>query len=87
MNYLQRLASNPNQRWTEFKLGLAIFVAGAMAILVGAQYWIWLQIPGLLLLAIGALIAAKGYAGILIYRLSGSFNKVKPPASLFDKDK
>lgn len=87
MNWLQRLASDPTQRWTEFKLGLGIFVVGAIAILAGAKYWIWLQVPGVLLIALGGIIAAKGYAGILLFRLSSSFNKSKPPASLFDKDK
>jgi hypothetical protein len=87
LNYLQRLANEPTKRWAEFKLGLGIFVLGVMAILAGAKYWIWLQIPGLLLLVIGSVIAGKGYLGILIFRLSYSFKGTKPPASLFDKDK
>ncbi|MDP5029857.1 MAG: hypothetical protein NWQ54_08830 [Paraglaciecola sp.] len=87
MNWLHRFANDTPRRWTEFKLGLGIFTAGAILILVGAQDWIWLQVPGLLLLVVGGLVAARGYLGILVFRLTGSFNKAKPPASLFDTDK
>ncbi|WP_340677203.1 hypothetical protein [Paraglaciecola sp.] len=86
MNWLQKLANQPDKRWAEFKLGLGIFVVGVMLILAGARWWIWLQIPALLFLLVGSLIAAKGYLGILVYRLTINFKKVKPPAQ-FDKDK
>ena len=85
-NWLRALASQPTQRWAEFKLGLGIFVCGVLLILAGARWWVWLQIPGLGCLLVGGLLAAKAYLGILIYRLTLNLKKVKPPAE-FDKDK
>jgi NhaP-type Na+/H+ or K+/H+ antiporter len=86
MNWLQKLANQPDKRWAEFKLGLGIFVLGVILVLAGARWWIWLQIPGVLCLLVGSVIAAKGYLGILFYRLTSHFKNVKPPAE-FDKDK
>lgn len=82
-NWFKRLADNPNQSWRRFTLGLGIFGVGAVLILLGAQYWFWLQIPGLLLLVIGLIPAAIGYFGILAHRMTAGFKR--PPAS-FDKD-
>ncbi len=83
-NWLQRLGSNPEKSWSRFKLGLVIFSAGAALILLGARYWVWLQVIGLLFLIAGTIPAAVGYAGILAYRLTAGF---KPPPASFDKDK
>ncbi|MGJ8679791.1 hypothetical protein [Paraglaciecola sp.] len=82
-NWLNRLADNPNKSWARFKLGLGIFCVGAVLILLGARYWFWLQIPGLLLIAIGIIPAIIGYLGILAHRMTAGF---KPPPSSFDKD-
>ncbi|MGS2721080.1 hypothetical protein [Paraglaciecola aestuariivivens] len=81
---MQKLAKDPHTSWIQFKRGVGIFCIGAVGILLGAKYYYWLQIPGLLLLVIGSLYAIKGYFGILAYRMSASFT---PPPSRFDKDK
>lgn len=83
-NWLQRLANDPHQSWTKFKRGLGLFCIGAVLILLGAKYFIWLQIPGLFFLAIGLIFAIVGYVGILAHRLTAGF---KPPPDFFDKDK
>ncbi|WP_158972669.1 hypothetical protein [Paraglaciecola sp. L3A3] len=83
-NWLQRLANNPNKSWSRFKLGLGIFCLGALLILLGAKYWFWLQVPGLILITIGLVPAIIGYLGILAHRMTAGFKK--PPTS-FDKDK
>jgi hypothetical protein len=63
---------------------LGIFCIGVVLILAGAKYSPFLQIPGLVILAIGSLYSIKGYLGILAFRMTASF---KPPPSEFDKDK
>lgn len=83
-NWLQRLANDPNKSWGRFKLGLGIFCVGAILILIGAKYWFWLQIPGLIILAVGLVPAIIGYLGILAHRMMAGF---KRPPSSFDKDK
>lgn len=55
-----------------------------MAILVGAKFAPIIQIPGLVLLAVGSLYSLRGYLGILAHRMTASF---KAPPSEFDKDK
>lgn len=87
MQRLKSYINNPNKRWAEFKLGLIIFSAGAVLIIAGNQLWLWLQIPGLMVLFVGSLIAAKGYFGILLFRLTNGMRQLKPPPSEFDKDK
>lgn len=88
INWLQRLANNPNKSWARFKLGLGIFCMGAVLILIGAKgdakYWFWLQVPGLILIAVGLVPAIIGYLGILAHRMTAGF---KRPPSSFDKDK
>ena len=66
--------------WAEFKLGLALFVVGVLLIFAGARFWVWLQIPGLLILAAGGLIAGKGYLGIFANRFAQTLNRTKPPS-------
>lgn len=83
-NWLQRLGSQPSKSWARFKLGLVIFCIGAALVLLGAKYWLWLQVVGLIFLVAGIVPAAIGYAGILAYRLTAGF---KPPPSFSDKDK
>ncbi len=83
-SWLARLANDPIKSWQRFKLGLIVFCVGAALILLGAQFWVWLQVVGLILLAIGIVPAAWGYAGMLAHRLLSGF---KPPPSSFDKDK
>lgn len=87
MQWFKHYINDPKKRWNEFKFGLTLFIAGAIFILAGNKYWIWLQVIGLIILAVGLLLAAKGYLGILGFRLSSAFKQLKPPPSRFDKDK
>mgnify|MGYP006945857709 CR=1 FL=1 len=84
INWLQRLANEPNKSWALFKRGLGLFCLGAIIILIGTKFVPIIQISGLILLTIGSLYAFRGYLGILAHRLTTSF---KPPPSQFDKDK
>lgn len=93
INWLQRLANDLNKSWAFFKRGLGFFFLGVVAILIGAKYAPIIQIPGLVLLAVGSLYSVRGYLGILAHRLTVNF---KPPPSNFklnslsddsDKDK
>ncbi len=83
-NLIFKLGSNPNKSWADFKIGLVVFVAGVCFIYAGAAFWVWLQIPGVLLLAIGFLFALKGYLGIFANRFSQTLNRLTPPD---EKDK
>ena len=82
--WLQKLATDPNKSWADFKVGLGVFVLGVILILLGAQGLYWLQIPGLICLGVGCFFAAKGYLGILVYRMGNAFKGPRPP---FDTDK
>ena len=75
---MQRLANDPIKSWAFFKRGLGIFCLGAIVVLLGAKYAPIIQIPGLILLAVGSLYSIRGYLGILANRMTASF---KPPAS------
>ena len=83
-NLLNRLARQPMLSWQRFKRGLILFGLGVALILSGAKWWVWLQLPGILMLGAGIAFAAWGYAGLLAYRLTQAFNRPAPP-SLFDK--
>lgn len=78
---LFRLGDNPQKSWANFKVGLGIFVVGSIFILAGSKFSYWLQIPGLVCLLIGGLLAAKGYLGIFANRFSRTLNSLKPPSS------
>ncbi|UAA38883.1 hypothetical protein KIH87_00450 [Paraneptunicella aestuarii] len=78
---INKLAQSPDVSWKRFKIGLVCFALSVVLILVGAQSFVLLQIPGLILLVIGLLIAARGYIGIVCYRLS-QFKPPKPPPGL-----
>jgi hypothetical protein len=80
INWLQRLGSDPNKSWAYFKRGLGIFCFGVVAILIGAKFAPIVQIPGLILLAVGSLYSIRGYLGILAHRMTASFKP--PPSSL-----
>ena len=76
---IYKLGQNPTKSWAEFKLGLFVFVVGVVLIFAGARFWIWLQIPAILLLAAGFLIAGKGYIGIFSNRFAQTLNRLSPP--------
>lgn len=81
---IQRIAEDLNKSWALFKRGLGIFGVGAIVILVGAKYAPIIQIPGLIILAIGSLYAARGYLGIIVHRMTSSF---KLPPSENDRER
>ncbi|MFA3790961.1 hypothetical protein AB6T38_07570 [Aliiglaciecola sp. SL4] len=74
-NWLYKMGSDPHKSWADFKIGLTIFIAGVIAIFAGLKLWIWLQIPGVLMLALGLIFAAKGYLGIFANRFSQTLNR------------
>lgn len=74
---LTRLGNDPHKSWADFKIGLGVFILGVVLILAGAQYWVWLQLPGLLALVIGFGYAAKGYIGIFSHRFSQTLSQLK----------
>lgn len=75
-NLIFKLGSDPHKSWSDFRLGLGIFVVGVALLYVGAVYWIWLQIPGIAILALGFAIAAKGYLGIFANRFAQTLNRL-----------
>ncbi|WP_416306837.1 hypothetical protein [Neptunicella sp. SCSIO 80796] len=79
-NLVYRAGANPRKSWRLFIIGLGIFALGVLFILFGAQQYYLLQIPGLVLLLTGFLIAAWGYFGIFANRFSQLLNRVKPPS-------
>ncbi|GAA6183907.1 MULTISPECIES: hypothetical protein [Aliiglaciecola] len=74
-NWLYKMGSNPHKSWADFKIGLTVFIAGVICIFGGLKLWIWLQIPGVLLLALGLIFAAKGYLGIFANRFSQTLSQ------------
>ena len=83
-SWFDKVANDANKSWADFKVGLGVFVVGVILIIAGAKGWHLLQIPGLICIGIGSIIAAKGYAGIFIYRMKKAFKRPAPPS---DKDK
>lgn len=75
-NLLFRLGSDPQLSWARFKKGLAFFVLGVVLLYAGALYWIWLQIPAVVLLSFGFITAAYGYLGIFANRFSQTLNRL-----------
>ncbi|WP_041714148.1 hypothetical protein [Paraglaciecola sp. T6c] len=71
---LSKLVADPHKSWGRFKYGLGFFVIGVILILIGSQNWVWLQIPGLIGLGIGCVLALYGYIGILAYRMQNAFS-------------
>jgi hypothetical protein len=83
-SWLSKLVTDINKSWAYFKVGLGIFAIGVVLILVGRQSLYWIQIPGLLCIAIGSVFAAKGYVGIFAHRMKNAFKQAKVPS---DADK
>lgn len=75
-HWFYKMGSDPAKSWADFKIGLVIFCLGVVCILLGAKYWVLLQVPGLLILAGGFLFAAKGYLGIFANRFSQTISQL-----------
>ena len=75
-NLLNRLGADPHKSWTRFKTGLMLFIAGSILLFLGARFLIWLQIPAVILMAIGFIIAARGYIGIFANRFARTLNQL-----------
>lgn len=67
---LVRLGENPKRSVRFFIAGLVMFFMGLTVIYFGAATYVWLQIPGLIVLVIGLLLSLKGYIGIFCNRLA-----------------
>lgn len=67
---LVRLGENPKRSVRFFIAGALLFFLGLMIVYVGSAQWVWVQIPGVLLMVIGFVIAARGYVGIFANRVA-----------------
>ena len=67
---LLRFGSTPKQSVRWFVSGLFCFVLGVVLIYLGPALHIWLQLLGLILVALALLLAGRGYIGILANRLA-----------------
>lgn len=75
MSLLEKLGQDPQRSMQRFLSGLGLFVFGACLILLGLyQSHIW-QILGLIVIAIGSLLAIYGYIGVFANRLYHIFNR------------
>ncbi len=75
MSLLEKLGQDPQRSMQMFLSGLGLFVFGACLIFLGLyQSHIW-QILGLIVLAIGSLLASYGYIGVFANRLYHIFNR------------
>ena len=80
---LEKLGQDPKQSLTLFLRGFGLFIIGGLIIMLG--YFtdpLW-QIPGLLILVPGAVMAAIGYLGIFSNRLLNIFNRARVRKDLF----
>ena len=80
---IEKLGHNPEKSLQLFLRGFGLFIIGALLIILGYfNHPMW-QIPGLLFLVPGAVIAAYGYLGIFSSRLLKIFNRTKVREDLF----
>ncbi|MGB1261791.1 MAG: hypothetical protein ACPG52_02680 [Cognaticolwellia sp.] len=77
MSLLETLGQNPQRSMQRFLRGLGLFIIGLGFIFLGLYHsHIW-QIIGIVMLALGCLLAAYGYIGIFANRLYHIFNRTK----------
>ena len=77
MSLLKKLGQDPQRSMQRFLCGLGLFVFGAALIFLGLyQSHLW-QIVGIVILAVGSLIAIYGYIGLFANRLYHIFNRTK----------
>ena len=68
---IHRLFSDPQKSWQRFKLAVGLFLLAVILIFGGATTSSpLLQMLGLVVLASAIVLAAWGYIGILLYRLT-----------------
>ncbi|QPB81769.1 hypothetical protein CWC22_001600 [Pseudoalteromonas rubra] len=67
---IYRLGSHPKRSLRFFLYGLALFALSVVLIALGYVYQAWLQLPGLIILAIALGVAGYGYLGIFANRFS-----------------
>ena len=80
---LEKLGQNPKQSLPLFLRGFGLFIVGAFMIMLGYYRDPLWQIPGLLLLIPGAVLAAIGYIGIFANRLLKIFERTTVRKDLF----
>lgn len=66
---LEKVAQDPQASWQRFKIAVVLFIIAVGLIILGAETYHLLQIPGLLILGAALFFAAWGYFGILGHRL------------------
>jgi hypothetical protein len=79
---LEKLGRDPRRSLTLFLRGLGLFALGAVFIYLGYYNHALWQVPGMILLGLGILLAALGYIGMFANRLliifSGLLYKLPP---------
>ena len=86
-NLLSKLGADPHRSWARFKTGLVVFISGAALLFAGARFLIWLQIPAVILMTVGFVIAGRGYVGIFANRFAHTLNLMNHKASDHFSDK
>ena len=69
-SFLLKYGSNPKLSYKRFALGLFLFFTGLVLIYLGAATLHLLQLPAVVLMAVGVFISLRGYLGILCNRLA-----------------
>jgi hypothetical protein len=76
-NLLAKLGQNPARSLSLFLRGLGLFSVGLLFIAIGYYYHHLWQVVGLIILALGCIIAAWGYLGIFANRWFNILNQRK----------
>jgi hypothetical protein len=78
MSLLEKLGQDPQRSMQRFLSGLGLFIIGVLFIFLGLyQSHLW-QIIGIIIIALGCLLAIYGYVGLFANRLYHILNRTKP---------
>jgi len=73
------ITQDVHKSWQRFKIGLAIFVVGAVLLLSTSHWHIAIYYLSLTVLLSGFTFAMLGYVGIFLHRFTFIKNKKTPP--------